>query len=126
MLSRRLNCYIRALYYSEIHSENIKIYLSKLCIGTYYEVHDIIKYTQKTSRLLIVLMAGALLIMSRVQACDEGGSLSTPALVSFAFLTAQRKKKEDILKDEKKHHGAVDESSSEQQFHKSDAITFVV
>ena len=47
-------------------------------------------------------MAGALLIMSRVQACDEGASSSTPALVSFfAFLTAQRKKKEDILKDEK-------------------------
>ena len=26
----------------------------------------------------------------------------------------------------KKHHGAVDESSSEQQFHKLDAIIFVV
>ena len=31
-----------------------------------------------------------------------------------------------MLKDEKKHHGTVDESSSEQQFHKSNVITFVV
>ena len=30
------------------------------------------------------------------------------------------------MKDEKEHHGAVVEPSSEQQFHKSDAITFVV
>ena len=29
-------------------------------------------------------------------------------------------------KDEKEHHGAVDESSSNQQFRKSDVITFVV
>ena len=29
------------------------------------------------------------------------------------------------LKDEKKHDGTVDESSSEQQFRKSDTITFV-
>ena len=38
----------------------------------------------------------------------------------------ERKRK--ILKDEKKHHDAVDESSSEseQQFRKSDAITFVL
>ena len=28
------------------------------------------------------------------------------------------------MKDEKKHYGTVDESSLEQQFHKSDAITF--
>ena len=43
--------------------------MSKLYIGTYmyYEVHDVMKYTQKTSRLLIVLMAGALLIISHVQ-----------------------------------------------------------
>ena len=38
------------LYYSEIHSKNIEIYLSKLYIGTYDEVHDdevqdVIKYT---------------------------------------------------------------------------------
>ena len=30
------------------------------------------------------------------------------------------------MKDEKKHHGIVDVSSLEQQFHKSDMITFVV
>ena len=29
------------------------------------------------------------------------------------------------MKDEKKHHGAVNDPSSEQQFYKSDAITFV-
>ena len=54
--------------------------------------------------------------------CEEGASSSTPALVN-TFLMAQREK---ILKDEKKHHGVVDESSSEQQFCKSDVITFVV
>ena len=30
------------------------------------------------------------------------------------------------MKDEKKHYGAVDEYSSVQQFHKSEAVTFVV
>ena len=58
--------------------------------------------------------------MSRVQAavlCDEATSSLTP----FAFLKLVRKKKKIL-----KHHGAVNESSSEQQFHKSDAITFVV
>ena len=30
------------------------------------------------------------------------------------------------MEDEKNHHGALDKSSSEQQFHKSDVITFVV
>ena len=35
------------------------------CIGTYYNY--VIKYTAKTPRLLIVLSAGALLIMSRVK-----------------------------------------------------------
>ena len=34
--------------------------------------------------------------------------------------------KRKIMKDEKKHLGAVDKSSSEQQFCKSDVITFVV
>ena len=30
------------------------------------------------------------------------------------------------MKNEKKHHGGVDESLSEQQFRKSDTITFVI
>ena len=34
-------------------------------IGKYSEVNDVIKYTLKTQRLLIVLTAGALLIISR-------------------------------------------------------------
>ena len=58
--------------------------------------------------------------MSHVQVCDEGTSLSTPALVSLYLYGTDRK----IVKDENKHHGAVDESSLEQQFHKP-AITFV-
>ena len=31
-----------------------------------------------------------------------------------------------VIKDKRKHHGAVDKRSLEQQFHKSDGITFVV
>ena len=75
--------------------------------------------------LLIVLMVGAFLIMSCVQGdvlCDKGANSSTPAFVSFCLKEMKRK----ILKDEKKHHGTVDESSPEQQFCKSDVITFVV
>ena len=59
--------------------------------------------------------------MSHLQAavlCDEAVSSSTP----FAFW---EEKGRYVLKDEKKY-GAVDESISEQQFCKSDAITFVV
>ena len=46
---------VKQLYYSEIHSKNIEIYLSKLYTGKYSEVNDVIK----------VLTAGALLIISR-------------------------------------------------------------
>ena len=52
---------VKQLYYSEIHSKNIEIYLSKLYTGKYSEVNDVIKYTPKTRRLLT---AGALLIIS--------------------------------------------------------------
>ena len=45
---------VKQLYYSEIHSKNIEIYLSKLYTGKYSEVNDVIKYT-----------AGTLLIISR-------------------------------------------------------------
>ena len=38
---------VKQLYYSKIHVKNIEIYLSKLYIGTYYEVNDVIKYTAK-------------------------------------------------------------------------------
>ena len=58
------------LYYSEIHSKNIKIYLSKLYTGKYFEVNDVIKYTLTTPRLLT---AGALLIISH----DAGGCFVT-------------------------------------------------
>ena len=41
-------------------------------------------------------MAGALLIMSRVQVavfCDEGASKSTPALVNFCLFNGTKKEK---------------------------------
>ena len=34
------------LHCSEIHSKNIEISLSKLYVGMYFIVHDVIKYTQ--------------------------------------------------------------------------------
>ena len=43
---------VKQLYYSEIHSKNIGIYLSKLYTGKYSEVNDVIKYMPKTRRLL--------------------------------------------------------------------------
>ena len=61
----------KQLYYSEIHLKNIKIYLSKLQYNL-CEVHDN-EVHAKALRLLIVLMTGALLILSRVQSvvlCD--------------------------------------------------------
>ena len=52
---------VKQLYYSEIHLKNIEVYLSKLYISKYSEVHG----------LLIVLMEDTLLIISRVQVfCD--------------------------------------------------------
>ena len=44
----------------------------------------------------------------------------------FCATLKETERKRNILEDEKKLHGIVDESLSEQQFHKSDAITFVV
>ena len=38
---------VKQLYYSEIHSKNIEIYLSKLYTGKYSEVNDVIKYTRQ-------------------------------------------------------------------------------
>ena len=42
---------VKQLYYSEIHSKNIEIYLFKLYTGKYSEVNDVIKYTPKTRHL---------------------------------------------------------------------------
>ena len=53
---------VKQLYYSEIYSKNIEIYLSKLYTGKYSEVNNVIKYMLKTLRLLT---AGTLLIISR-------------------------------------------------------------
>ena len=38
---------VKQLYYSEIHSKNIEIYLSKLYTGKHSEVNDVIKYTHQ-------------------------------------------------------------------------------
>ena len=35
---------VKQLYYSEIYSKNIEIYLSKLYTGKHSEVNDVIKY----------------------------------------------------------------------------------
>ena len=67
LLTRVLTWYIKQLYYSEIHLKNIEICLSMLYTVKYSEFNDVIKYMQETSRLLIVLTVGALLIISRVQ-----------------------------------------------------------
>ena len=57
---------VKQLHCSKIHSKNIEIYLSKLYIGKYSEVNDVINTCKKT-HLLTVIMAGALLIISHVQ-----------------------------------------------------------
>ena len=49
---------VKQLYYSEIHSKNIEIYLSKLYTGKYSEVNDVIKYMPKQ-------LTGVLLNISR-------------------------------------------------------------
>ena len=53
---------VKQLYYSEIHSKNIEIYLSKLYTGKYSEVNGYNKVHAKTRHLLT---AGVLLIISR-------------------------------------------------------------
>ena len=45
---------VKQLYYSEIHSKNIEIYLSKLYTGKYSEVNNVIKYTPTVGVLLII------------------------------------------------------------------------
>ena len=46
--------------------------------------------------------------------------------VSFHLFNRIKKEKVRLLKDEKKRQGTMDEYSLKQQFHKSDAIAFVV
>ena len=41
---------VKQLYYSEIHSKNIEMYLSKLYTGKHYEVNDVI-HTKNTAKL---------------------------------------------------------------------------
>ena len=89
-----------------------KICLSKLYIGTYSIAHDVITYTQNIALFIVK---------------EEGASLSTPSfIIFFPFYVQTKRRKRMIVRDEKKHSGAVDESSAEQQFRKSDVISFVV
>ena len=80
----------------------------------YYSSYILVKILH----LLIEITASALLITSRPQAAVLAEVHQHP------YRNKERKRK--ILKDEKKHHGAVYESSSEQQFRKSDTITWIV
>ena len=43
----------KQLYYSELHLKDIEIYLSKLYISRYYEVHDVIKYHDVTKSIYL-------------------------------------------------------------------------
>ena len=45
---------VKQLHYSEIHSKNIEICLSKLYIGKYSEFNDVIMYTQKQQKHMSV------------------------------------------------------------------------
>ena len=48
---------VKQLYYSELHLKDIEIYLSKLYISRYYEVHDVIKYTRCCKKHLLTVGA---------------------------------------------------------------------
>ena len=52
-------------------------------------------------------------------------SLLTP-FVSFSPFSKRFEDESKLVKDKRKHHGTVDKRFSEQQFRKSDVITFVV
>ena len=52
---------VKQLYYSQIYSKNIQIYLSKLYTGKYSEVNDVIKYMLTTQRLLTGMLQVAVL-----------------------------------------------------------------
>ena len=74
---------------SEIHSKNIENMLSKLYIGTYSIVHNVIKYTQK-HRVFIIFNGGRITnYVTCVSGCfgdvkAEGVSLLTPSFIIFS------------------------------------------
>ena len=59
---------VKQLYYSEIHSKNIEIYLSKLYTGKYSEVNDVINlhrnniFVNRTRLPLLCENSGAILL----------------------------------------------------------------
>ena len=112
----------KQLYYSKIHSKNIKIYLSKLYNGTNYEVDDVIKYIHTKDILSVNNINSGCITNYITCASIYFVQRSHKFINTFRLLGRKRK----IPKDEKKHYGTVDESSSEQQFRKSGMITFVV
>ena len=78
---------VKQLHYSELHLKRIEIYLSKLYIGKYSEVNDVIKYTLKTPRMLIVLSAGAILNILRMQvAVSSRNKLNAQHLDQYPLL----------------------------------------
>ena len=96
----------------------------------YYEVHDVIKLT-KNIRSVNSINSGCItnyVMCSNGCVCDVISLCSTSINTFHDFLTLfnRYRKKRKIMKDEEKLHGVMDKSLSEQQFHKSDTITFVV
>ena len=45
---------VKQLYYSEIHSKNIEIYLSKLYIGKHSEINDVISTRKKIASVNMI------------------------------------------------------------------------
>ena len=73
--------------------------------------------------MLIMQMADLLDIINFINTFPT--SLFTP-FASFSLFYKPFEDKSQLVKDKRKHHGAVGKHSSEQQFRKSDMITFVV
>ena len=90
---------------------------------------------QHQQRNKVQTIAGASIIMLIMQTADFAwcnkfiDTFPTSLLTRFANFSPFYEWFEDeswLIKDKRKHRGAVDKRFSEQQFHKSDAITFVV
>ena len=78
------------LHCSEIHSKNIENMLSKLYIGTYSIVDDVIKYTQNIASVHRFNGVCITNYVTCVSGCfgdvkAEGASLSTPFIIFSPF-----------------------------------------
>jgi len=106
-----------------------KIYLFKYLI-LLFDADDIIKYTQNSFCACnrqgrvpkLCSCVQATFLYDVIRNCDN---LLTPfSRVSHLLIRDWKRRK--LTKDERKDHGTVDEPSLESQFHKIDAITFLV